>query len=104
MGAAMSKKKKKDDDMSLRKRAERRYEAYGYPAADAGSTDVVQTADKFDFLIVFRDPEDAGKTEEEKSGAADDGLLGEGGIFSPLLNAVSPASLGVFSDETLSGT
>ena len=102
MGAAMSKKKKKDDDMSLRKRAERRYETYGYPAADAGSTDVVQTADKYDFLLVFRDPEDAGKSVEEAAGGSGAGA-GDGGIFSPLINAVSPGSLGVFSDETLSG-
>ena len=64
MGAGGSKKKKEEDDMSLVKRAERRFESYGYPVMDTGSTDVVQTADKYDFLLVFRDPEDAGPKEK----------------------------------------
>ena len=108
MGAGGSKKKKEEDDMSLVKRAERRFESYGYPVMDTGSTDVVQTADKYDFLLVFRDPEDAGPKEKgagSGGGGAEEGDE-EGGleaIFSPLLSAITPTSLGVFSDETLNG-
>jgi hypothetical protein len=64
----------------------------GYPAESGGSTDVVQTADKYDFLMVFRDPEEMSKTTDDATG--------EQSIFSPLTDLVSGA-LATFNEAEI---
>ena len=65
-----------------------------------GSTDVVQTADKYDFLLVFK-TRGPGKSVEEAAGGSGASAVTRA-LLSPHQRGLSRI-LGVFSDETLSG-
>eukprot|EP00616_Rhizochromulina_sp_CCMP1243_P002000 CAMPEP_0118983412 /NCGR_PEP_ID=MMETSP1173-20130426/35298_1 /TAXON_ID=1034831 /ORGANISM="Rhizochromulina marina cf, Strain CCMP1243" /LENGTH=120 /DNA_ID=CAMNT_0006933985 /DNA_START=74 /DNA_END=433 /DNA_ORIENTATION=- len=85
MGAVVSGEEKDPDYWTLPRREERRYETVGFPA-EVSASDVIQTADKYDFLILFRDIKVAGddEDEEEHPDFDDEGLQG---IFSRVRSA-----------------